>query len=77
MRNYIRKWCGEARLERCTAHGLRHASAAYHASQPGTTILELCDMFGFTPRTAEIYMHKRKQPEIARRMQMRVRGLAA
>jgi len=75
--NRMRQWCDEAGLKHCSAHGLRHAAASYYASQPETTIIELCDMFGFTPRTAETYMRKRKQPENARRLQMRVRGMAA
>jgi hypothetical protein len=77
LRNRIRQWCDEAGLEPCTSHGSRKAAASYYASSPNVGIFELCDIFGFGPRTAEIYIKQKKQKQNAQRLMMRMRGLAA
>jgi integrase len=72
-----RVWCGQAGLPNCTSHGIRKAAASWWASQPNVTAIDLMDHFGFSLRIAETYIKKRNQKENNRRMQMRVRGIAA
>lgn len=53
--NRIKKWCREAGIPHCSAHGLRKASAT-RAAEAGATTHELMAMFGWsTTKEAERY----------------------
>jgi integrase len=70
------KWCAEAGLPHCTAHSFRKGLSTHMANQPGTTIIELCDTFAYTPKIAERYMAKRSQKTNATRAMKRAeRGM--
>lgn len=53
--NRVKKWCREAGIPHCSAHGLRKASAT-RAAEAGATTHELMAMFGWTTtKEAERY----------------------
>jgi len=56
--NAFSRWCGEAGLPHCSAHGLRKAAAVAYA-ESGATGPELMAVFGWSNlRTAQIYIEK-------------------
>ncbi|WP_226785240.1 tyrosine-type recombinase/integrase [Pseudorhizobium xiangyangii] len=56
--NAFSRWCGEADLPHCSAHGLRKAAAVAYA-ESGATAPELMAVFGWSNlRTAQIYIEK-------------------
>lgn len=56
--NKMRDWCDAAKLQNCSAHGLRKASAVAMA-ESGATAPELCAIFGWSKlETAEIYIRE-------------------
>ena len=61
----MRKWCDAAKLDHCTAHGLRKAAACI-AAEKGATEKRLMALFGwFYPRMAARYTSKANQKKIA------------
>ncbi len=63
--NKFRKWCNEAGLRHCTAHGLRKAGATIAANN-GATAHQLMAMFGWsTLKMAEHYTRKADQQRLA------------
>lgn len=65
--NQFKKWCIEAGLpDRCTAHGVRKATAVDHA-ESGASVDELKAMFGWRKaETAEIYTKAAQDRTLAR-----------
>lgn len=56
--NAFSRWCGEAGLPHCSAHGLRKAAAVSYA-ESGATGPQLMAVFGWSNlRTAQIYIEK-------------------
>ena len=76
--NWFRKRCQEAGLpERCSAHGLRKAAAAYHADL-GASASELMAVFGWKSlRVAETYVRAADQRRNAARALARAARAAA
>jgi len=63
--NKFRKWCDQAGLEHCTAHGLRKAGATIAANN-GATAHQLMAIFGWdTLRMAETYTRAADQRRLA------------
>lgn len=63
--NRMRKWCNEAGLPLCAAHGLRKAGACI-AAENGATDAQMMAIFGWTdPRMASKYRKKASQRRIA------------
>lgn len=63
--NRFRKWCDEAGLEHCTAHGLRKAGATI-AGENGATELQLMSIFGWeSPKQAALYTRKVNRKRLA------------
>lgn len=59
--NMFRKWCNQADLPHCSAHGLRKAAAVMLAEN-GASASELCAVFGWTRlSTAEKYIEKARR----------------
>jgi integrase len=71
--NWFAKRCHEANLpEYCSAHGLRKASATFHANN-GASANELMAIFGWTSlRSAEGYVRAANQKKNAARTMARV-----
>lgn len=64
--NRFRKWCDEAGLPHCTAHGLRKAGAAI-AAENGATDRQLMAIFGWdTAKEATRYTKSADQRRLAR-----------
>jgi integrase len=64
--NRFRKWCDEAGLKHCSAHGLRKAGATI-AAENGATAHQLMSIFGWTNlRQAEGYTQKANREQLAR-----------
>lgn len=56
--NTFSRWCREAGLQKCSAHGLRKAASVAYAESGGTAP-ELCAVFGWTNlKTAQIYIEQ-------------------
>ena len=63
--NRFRKWCNEAGLRHCSAHGLRKAGASI-AAENGATTHQLMAMFGWkTVKQAEHYTRKANRKLLA------------
>lgn len=63
--NRFRKWCDEAGLRHCSAHGLRKAGATI-AAENGATPHQLMSIFGWTTlRQAEGYTRRVNQERMA------------
>lgn len=63
----MRKWCDEAGLSHCTAHGIRKA-AACAAAEGGATEMEMMAIFGWTTADmARIYTAKARRAKLADR----------
>ena len=63
--NRFRKWCDEAGLPHCSAHGLRKAGAAI-AAENGATATQLMAIFGWkTMKEAERYTRAARQKVLA------------
>lgn len=63
--NKMREWCNEAGLPRCSAHGLRKASATI-AAENGATPHQLMAIFGWrTLKEAERYTREAGQKKLA------------
>jgi integrase len=63
--NRFRKWCDEAGLPHCSAHGLRKAGAAI-AAENGATETQLMAIFGWkTMKEAERYTRAARQKVVA------------
>lgn len=63
--NRFRKWCDEAGLPHCSAHGLRKAGAAI-AAENGATETQLMAVFGWkTMKEAERYTRAARQKVLA------------
>lgn len=63
--NRFRKWCDEAGLKHCSAHGLRKAGATI-AAENGATPHQLMSIFGWTTlRQAEGYTRRVNQERMA------------
>jgi len=63
--NKMRRWCDEAGLSECTAHGLRKAGATI-AAENGATGHQLMAIFGWrTLKQAELYTRAAEQKRIA------------
>jgi site-specific recombinase XerD len=64
--NWFRDRCNEARLQQCSAHGLRKAGAAL-AAENGATVHELMAIFGWlTMKEAERYTQAAQRKRLAR-----------
>lgn len=64
--NAFKRWCVEAHLLKCSAHGLRKAAAVAYA-ESGATAPELCAVFGWTNlRTAQIYIEQAEKRRMRR-----------
>jgi integrase len=64
--NRFRKWCNEAGLPHCSAHGLRKAAASI-AAENGATTHQLMAIFGWTTvKQAEHYTRKANRKLLAR-----------
>lgn len=62
--NAFKRWCVEAGLEECSAHGLRKAAAVAYA-ESGATAPELCAVFGWSNlRTAQIYIEQAEKRKL-------------
>ncbi len=63
--NTFRRWCDQAGLSGCSAHGLRKAGAS-RAAENGATTHQLMAMFGWTSiKMAELYTRDANQVRIA------------
>jgi integrase len=63
--NLFRKWCNEANLPQCSAHGLRKAAAVRHALN-GATAPELMAWFGWKTITeAQRYIEEANRIRLA------------
>jgi integrase len=63
--NRFRKWCDDAGLKHCSAHGLRKAGAAI-AAENGATETQLMAVFGWkTMKEAERYTRAARQKVLA------------
>jgi len=63
--NRIRKWCDEAGLPHCSAHGLRKAGATI-AAENGATEYQLMAIFGWlTPKEAARYTRAARKKKMA------------
>lgn len=64
--NRFRKWCDEAGLTHCSAHGLRKAGATI-AAENGATEHQLMSMYGWeSPKQAALYTRKVNRHRLAR-----------
>lgn len=64
--NRMRRWCDEAGLPHCSAHGLRKAGATI-AADNGATEFQLMSIFGWdSPAQAAIYTRKANRNKMAR-----------
>lgn len=62
--NRFRKWCDDAQLHHCSAHGLRKAAATL-AAENGATTHQLMAMFGWRSiKQAEIYTRKAREKKL-------------
>lgn len=63
--NKFRKWCNEAGLKHCSAHGLRKAGATI-AAENGATSRQLMAIFGWSSlKMAELYARAADQKRLA------------
>jgi len=63
--NRFRKWCDDAGLPHCSAHGLRKAGATI-AAENGATERQLMDIFGWrTAKQVETYTRAVRQEKVA------------
>jgi integrase len=63
--NRFRKWCDDAELPHCTAHGLRKAGATI-AAENGATERQLMDIFGWsTAKQVGVYTRAVRQEKVA------------
>ena len=63
--NKMRKWCDEAGLPQCSAHGLRKAGATI-AAENGATEHQLMSIFGWeSPAQAALYTRKANRKRLA------------
>jgi len=63
--NYFKRRCREAKLDHCSAHGLRKAGATL-AAENGATEHQLMAIFGWSSaRMAELYTRKARQKRLA------------
>lgn len=63
--NAMRKWCDEAGLTHCSAHGLRKAGATF-AAENGATEQQLMSIFGWDdPRVAADYVRAANRAKMA------------
>jgi integrase len=63
--NRFRKWCDDAGLPHCSAHGLRKAGATV-AAENGATERQLMDIFGWrTAKQVEAYTRAVRQEKVA------------
>jgi integrase len=63
--NRFRKWCNDAGLPHCSAHGLRKAGATI-AAENGATERQLMDIFGWrTAKQVEVYTRAVRQQKVA------------
>lgn len=61
----FRRWCDEAGLKNCSAHGLRKAGAT-RAAEAGATEYQLCSIFGWrNPQQATVYIRAARQKTMA------------
>lgn len=64
--NAFKRWCEEAELPLCSAHGLRKAAAVAYA-ESGATAPQLCAVFGWTNlKTAQIYIEQAEKRRLRR-----------
>jgi integrase len=64
--NKFRRWCNQAGLRHCSAHGLRKAGAAI-AAENGATTSQLMAIFGWDSiKMAEFYTRAAEQKRLAR-----------
>jgi integrase len=62
--NAFKRWCVEAGLLECSAHGLRKAAAVAYA-ESGASAPELCAVFGWSNlRTAQIYIDQAEKRKL-------------